>query len=364
MRTKRPKGIKSTLYDARSTTSQLVNNEKLDKLMSSLKTENPRLPALVALNQNATHTIDTQFGEMPLGSLLSIHLPLIPPDFNIHCSTNLSVNTAFEFYTYPPFPINNNENKINSYLENISMEKIQFLEKLKITKDDVDKIEQRTRLQADEPEWFNLRKNRLTASLNNKIHDIKTERGFKTLAINITRNTKPNKFLQYKPSFGRYHEPIALQHYEKFMKSKQHHIQVENVGLVIDYENYVLGATPDGKVVDPSEISPYGSIEIKCSEEYKNNDPRDICYISKSSCLEIINDNIYLKRNHSYFDQIQMQLALTTKSWCDFILYTNKGMVVDRIRYDENHWFALREKLLNFYFHFLLDEYLSVNRTI
>ena len=63
------------------------------------------------------------------------------------------------------------------------------------------------------------------------------------------------------------------------MISKQHHIQVENIGLLIDYENYILGITPDGRVVDPTEISPYGIIEIKCSEEYDNNDPLDICYI-------------------------------------------------------------------------------------
>ena len=64
--------------------------------------------------------------------------------------------------------------------------------------------------------------------------------------------------------------------------------------------------------------------------------------------------------HHSYYDQVQMQLALTTQSWCDFIFYTNKGMVIDRIRYDESHWVALREKLLKFYFDFLLDEYILV----
>ena len=262
---RKSKGVKSTLYDARSTTTRIVNNEKLDKLMSTLKNENPSVPALVAFNQDVTQTIHTQFGEMPQGSLLSIHFPLIPPDFNIYCSVDLPVNPAVEFYMYPPFPCNDSENKMTPYLENISVEKRQFVEDLRISRDDVDKIEQRTRMQVDEPEWFSLRKHRLTASLNNKIYNVKTERGFKTLATNIATKPNPSKFLQYKLNFSRYHEPIALQQYEKFMKSKQHHIQVENIGLVIDYENYILGATPDGKVVDPTEISPYGIIEIKCS---------------------------------------------------------------------------------------------------
>ena len=50
-------------------------------------------------------------------------------------------------------------------------------------------------------------------------------------------------------------------------------------------------------------------------------------------------------KNHSYYDQVQMQLALTTACWCDIIRYTNKGMAIDRIRYAGNHWFALQEKL-------------------
>ena len=186
---------------------------------------------------------------------------------------------------------------------------------------------------------------------------LKTEKGFKSLAKSLVTASVLNKFLQHKLDFGRYHEPIALNHYEKYMKSRQHHLQVENVGLVIDYANYVIGASPDRKIIDSSETFPHGIMEIKCSEEYKNNDPRDICFISKSSCLEIINDNIRLKRDHSYYDQVQMQLALTTQTWCEFILYTNKGIIIDRVKYDEEHWFELREKLLKFYFDFLLDEF-------
>ena len=43
--------------------------------MSTLKYENPSVLALVAINQDATETSHTQFGEMSLGSLLSLHLP-------------------------------------------------------------------------------------------------------------------------------------------------------------------------------------------------------------------------------------------------------------------------------------------------
>ena len=51
------------------------------------------------------------------------------------------------------------------------------------------------------------------------------------------------------------------------MNSIQHFVQVESSGFVIDNNNFVLGATPDGKLIDISEKNIYGILEIKCSEE-------------------------------------------------------------------------------------------------
>ena len=75
--TTKSKGIKSTLYDPRSSSTRAVSGEKLFTLMSALPTENSAIPALVALDMDA-QTVPTQFGEMPLGSVLSAHAPLIP----------------------------------------------------------------------------------------------------------------------------------------------------------------------------------------------------------------------------------------------------------------------------------------------
>ena len=60
----------------------------------------------------------------------------------------------------------------------------------------------------------------------------------------------------------------------------------------------------------------------------------------------------------SYHDQIQMQLALTCQSFCDFIFYTNKGMVIDRVEFDESAWSKLSERVLKFYFNYLLDNFI------
>ena len=72
---------------------------------------------------------------------------------------------------------------------------------------------------------------------------------------------KNNSVIQSKLSYGRFNEPIAIQKYDNFMKG------VESCGLVIDHKNYVLAATPAGKVIDLNVENIYGITEVKCSED-------------------------------------------------------------------------------------------------
>ena len=129
------------------------------------------------------------------------------------------------------------------------------------------------------------------------------------------------------------------------------------VGLVIDEQNYALGATLDSKV---SFNDSYGILEVKCSEEYKNVGPKDVGFISKNPCIRYCKNSkkITVSKTHSYYDQIQMQLALTCQIFCDFAFYTNKRMVIDRVEFDESAWNKLSERVLKFYFNYLLDNFI------
>ena len=69
----------------------------------------------------------------------------------------------------------------------------------------------------------------------------------------------------------------------------------------------------------------FGFLELKCSEEYGNIDPKYIYFISKNPpfLFSETNFKIFVNKSHTYYDQIQMQLALTRQSWCDFIFCTS-----------------------------------------
>ena len=53
-----------------------------------------------------------------------------------------------------------------------------------------------------------------------------------------------------------------------------------------------------------------------------------------------------------------MQLALKCHTFCDFVFYTNKGVVIDQVEFDGSTWKKLSERVLKFYFNYLLDNFI------
>ena len=281
-------GINSTLYVADAHSRPDNENSNISKLLDSLKRSNPSLHFLEIVNTSCRKKCETKFGFKPEGSVLGVQMSLLPSSFKVYTS-NIPANDISYVNkmpaTYPKYPFTNTEMKMKTFIDNISdIRKLKLLESLKIDNETVNSIENQTKEQANCPEWFKQRKNRFTASICNKLNSVKTNRGLSTLAHNIVfeRFTKKNNTLERKMDHGKFYEPIAISYYEKYFKSHGYDIKVEPCGLVIDEQNYALGASPDGKV---SLNDSYGILEVKCSEEYKNVDQKDVCFISKNPCI-------------------------------------------------------------------------------
>ena len=69
---------------------------------------------------------------------------------------------------------------------------------------------------------------------------------------------------------------------------------------------------------------------------------------------EDITGQCKLKRAHAYFTQVQGQMGVSGASWCDFIVYTKKGISVERIPFDPAYWETLKLKLCTYYFDHLI----------
>ena len=348
---KRKPSIKSSLFDARL--KPIENDLRLLK-------RNPNLHAASVINEDQDKYVDTLFGKATVGSCLSYQCSLMPHDFNVYCSYSMEKPKNKMYQVFPTFPFSPDINfiadkKFNSC--DVSNKAQQHIINI-LTKQALlgNEIEEKTKEQANSKEWFEYRKYRFTASLFNQIGDFskETAKGLNSLAQNLVFGEKKvNKVLETKMSYGKFYEPVAIQMYERFLETQEQNISVEDCGLVIDTQNVIFGATPDGKVI---HINSFGIIEVKCPEQFKDVDPKNICFMSTNPCVvyDKETETIHLSKKHSYYSQIQMQLALTTKDWCDFILYTGKGVVIDRILYDPEHWKKIQKFAANFYFEYML----------
>ena len=81
----------------------------------------------------------------------------------------------------------------------------------------------------------------------------------------------------------------------------------------------------------------------------------------EASYLEVVDNKISLKKSHSYYYQVQMQLAVTGYSWCDVFLCTTKDSFQQKIYFDKSFWLVNKCKLEMFYSKVVVKELLRGN---
>lgn len=107
--------------------------------------------------------------------------------------------------------------------------------------------------------------------------------------------------------YGTNNEPIALMHYEREYKN------YVDKAYFVAHENGWLGASPDGY------IGGDGLIEIKCPFSRR----KDALFIS-------------IDEQPHYYAQIQTQLFVSGRKWCDFYQWSKYGSKLERVYRDDN----------------------------
>ena len=105
---------------------------------------------------------------------------------------------------------------------------------------------------------------------------------------------------------------------------------------------------PDGSVYDPNELEqPYGYLEVKCPYSVRDRTPVEACLASNFYCNLDSTRKLKLKETHQYFAQVQGQMAIGECMWCDFVVYTQKGLSIERLH--KIFWENAFSKLKSFY---------------
>ena len=149
--------------------------------------------------------------------------------------------------------------------------------------------------------------------------------------------------------WGVKNEALAIQIYTQHQQNHGHGgLTVCKVGFHVSRSHPFLGASPDGGVYDPSCDQPYGFVEVKCPYSHCNHTPAEARSDSKFFCT-LESGEVKLRKNSNYFCQVQGQMAIGERLWCDFVVYTPKEISIERIRFNPGYWNNILAKLTEIY---------------
>lgn len=141
-------------------------------------------------------------------------------------------------------------------------------------KNQIKSIEQKTRNQSKSKLWHEMRKTRITASVAyNVVRTVKSGKMSVKLAHSIIQ---PKPFSNSAVSWGKNHESIALQNYEKITNNN-----VIKCGLFIDENINYLAASPDGILDDHTAV-----VEVKCPYKYRFHNAEEVDYVKNMENFE------------------------------------------------------------------------------
>ncbi|XP_052263735.1 uncharacterized protein LOC127866911 [Dreissena polymorpha] len=232
----------------------------------------------------------------------------------------------------------------------------EFLQRIAISKEQCGVLSEATVEQSNSKAWNEHRKGRVTASLFHRIssrvdtlHKHSSADPTKLVdAILRQKESHPTTAMKHGLSL----EPHAKKAYTQVMRKNHKKFKSKNTGLLVSSAN---PASADLEI--ECQCCGKGLCEIKCPESIKDTAP------SSSNQAYLIEESgkVQVSKNHAYFYQIQGQMAIHGRQYCDLFVYTYHGSVTVRVMFEKEFWDVLEEKLSWFWLSHVLPALLNWN---
>ncbi|XP_062393358.1 uncharacterized protein LOC134080770 [Sardina pilchardus] len=269
--------------------------------------------------------VDSMFGRVQEGSVLSYQMPakVVPRTFP-HEDAPSPPQLPLSDYRLQP------SNCAFVYTE----QQHHHMASLETSLEMAHKIEVSTKKQSTCTEWHQLRHPRITSTRFREVSHTKALTSAENLAKRLLRPCHQTADMRR----GLEMECTAIEEYCR-VREVNHY----QCGFLIHPDAPWMGSSPDGIVYDPKSQPVFGLVEVKCP-----NVPSyvDCPYIALSDGTPS------LRKTHPYFWQIQGQMLISGCEWCDFVVYTQEDMFVERIPRDNEITDIIKERVDHFFFCF------------
>ena len=218
----------------------------------------------------------------------------------------------------------------------------QFLE---YSEEEMKLVDIATRGQTCNTNWHGMRKNLLTAS-NFKLI-CHSRNGIKTAMSMLSGPDFDQKTPPAHIEFGQRYECKARELFMKGHKFIHKKCVIEVPGLILNNKFPFLGASPDG-ILHCEKCLTKHLVEIKCISSKRHYQP-SVALALAGICNKEEDGTLVMNKSHSYYYQIQGQMAICEISKCWLVGYTHKGVHPLLIEFDSHFWQSTLEKLDVFY---------------
>lgn len=220
-----------------------------------------------------------------------------------------------------------------------------------------------TKGQSNSALWGILRCLLGTASVSHRICHMKSPSSY----INFLRSHlwKMDQIQTRAMAYGIKHESKAREAYKTKKRLEDSSVNVEETGLHLHTEFMGVGCSFDGIVTATKQKRK--TLEIKILYKLRGKNPNDYHTILNKKQLSrfpLAKDESgtdYLKANHPYYDQVQLQMGMMEDiDECDFFLWTQHGSIIVPVTFDVDRWTTLRNGLLQFHREVLVPDYFAM----
>jgi hypothetical protein len=217
-----------------------------------------------------------------------------------------------------------------------------LVEKAAMTAEQAEKVERETRDQQNSPAWYAYRAGRITATQMHSVFRF----NIANPAISTVKSVvyPGRKINNDAVRWGIQHEEQACKNYVKAVEHEHHGLHVEKCGFFVNPRCPYMGASPDRIVT--CVCCGRGCLEVKCPYKHRGVSVKEAAHKDKDFCLGLSADGeLYLKKEHPYYTQVQCQLLVTDLEYCDFVVWTSDDFDVAVVRIELDFVFAEQHRL-------------------
>ena len=204
-----------------------------------------------------------------------------------------------------------------------------------ITEDKVERLAKMTVQKSKSKQWFHYRARRITASRFRQVLHTDPHKPSLSLISNICY-PDIHSFSNEATQWGCENEMEALKAYKARNGQVHDGLVLAKCGFHLSIEHPFLGASPDALV--DCTCCCQGLVEVKCPLCCRETSFADTSkHMHSNFCLNNNSNGTFnLDQNHPYAYQCQLQLFVTEKHYCDFVVWSSSEIHIEWITLDKS----------------------------